>query len=523
MSDTQPKRKSGRTPEQQAARDARKAAKKAAAEAAAAESAAAAKTQDDAASDAEEGGGDKRKRPVYDEEEMLEVDLKAGAPLSKAEMRAAKKRAKLGQAPVEKKADYEKKAKKLAEAEDDDEDGEAEAEGTGEARTRKKDKAAAPKEEKSEFSVWIGNMSFRTQPEALKSWIQTGITESGGEDDCITRVYLPKKAARGEFSENKGFAYVDFKTEEQMLLAIGLSERPLDGRRLLIKAGNDHKANPNARTPKTIPSGPGTASVGKQKHAESSTLFIGNLPFDTTEEELRDLIETNCADLIAEQEEAEAEAADEEDEEMDEEAREAAREKRAKEALTKGKRGSAKAGLIKTRVAQFEDTGRCKGFAFWDFKSPVYARAALMNKKNHFLRGHKLTLQYASQEATKRAGGKRNRDDARPGPAKFQRRERAPRYFENGDGEHASAPVPTSAPAHTDFKSEAAAQARIAAMVSGEGGGESGGGDERRDKRDKRGKKWESTGRPRPGAALMMAKREKVGIVESAGSKITFD
>ncbi|CAK9780297.1 unnamed protein product [Cutaneotrichosporon oleaginosum] len=473
MSDTQPKRKSGRTPEQQAARDARKAAKKAAAEAAAAESAAAAKTQDDAASDAEEGGGDKRKRPVYDEEEMLEVDLKAGAPLSKAEMRAAKKRAKLGQAPVEKKADYEKKAKKLAEAEDDDEDGEAEAEGTGEARTRKKDKAAAPKEEKSEFSVWIGNMSFRTQPEALKSWIQTGITESGGEDDCITRVYLPKKAARGEFSENKG--------------------------------------------------GPGTASVGKQKHAESSTLFIGNLPFDTTEEELRDLIETNCADLIAEQEEAEAEAADEEDEEMDEEAREAAREKRAKEALTKGKRGSAKAGLIKTRVAQFEDTGRCKGFAFWDFKSPVYARAALMNKKNHFLRGHKLTLQYASQEATKRAGGKRNRDDARPGPAKFQRRERAPRYFENGDGEHASAPVPTSAPAHTDFKSEAAAQARIAAMVSGEGGGESGGGDERRDKRDKRGKKWESTGRPRPGAALMMAKREKVGIVESAGSKITFD
>jgi hypothetical protein len=149
-----------------------------------------------------------------------------------------------------------------------------------------------------------------------------------------------------------------------MLLAIGLSERPLDGRRLLIKAGNDHKANPNARTPKTIPSGPGTAAVGKQKHAESSTLFIGNLPFDTTEEELRDLIETNCADLIAEQEEAEeaeAVAADEEDEEMDEEAREAAREKRAKEALTKGKRGSAKAGLIKTRVAQFEDTGRCKG------------------------------------------------------------------------------------------------------------------------------------------------------------------
>ncbi|BEJ15383.1 hypothetical protein CspHIS471_0411500 [Cutaneotrichosporon sp. HIS471] len=499
MSDGQPKRKSGRTAEQQAARDARKAAKKAAAEAAAADNGAAnAETNDENT----EEGGEKRKRPVYEDAEMLEVDLKAGVPLSKAEMRAAKKRVKLGQAPVEKKADYMKKAKKLAEDEEE--------EGEGEEGARRKEKAA-PKEEKSQFSVWIGNMSFRTQPDALKTWMQTGITESGGEDDCITRVYLPKKAARGEFSENKGFAYIDFKTEEQMLLAMGLSERPLDGRRLLIKAGNDHKANPNARTPKTIPSGPGTAAIGKQKHAESSTLFIGNLPFDVTEEELRELIEDNCADLIAEQEEAEPEqeeaepeqeeAEGEGDEEMDEEAREAAREKRAKETLTKGKRGSAKAGLIKTRVAQFEDTGRCKGFAFWDFKSPVHARAALMNKKNHFLRGSKLTLQYASQEATKRAGGKRKRDnDSRP--AKFQRRERPQRYFE-GNGDAESAPASAHAPARTDFKSEAAAQARIAAMVSG------GGEEERTDKRDKRGKKWESTGRPRPGAALMMAQREK--------------
>lgn len=40
---------------------------------------------------------------------------------------------------------------------------------------------------------------------------------------------------------------------------------------------------------------------------------------------------------------------------------------------------------------------------------------------------------------------------------------------------------------------------------------------------DKRGKKWESSGRPRPGAALAMAKRENVAIVEGAGQKITFD
>lgn len=167
-------------------------------------------------------------------------------------------------------------------------------------------------------------------------------------------------------------------------------------------------------------------------------------------------------------------------------------------------------------------------FAFWDFKSPVHARAALMNKKNHFLRGIKLTLQYASQEATKRAGGKRKRDSKDDRPGKRERQARTPRYFEGagavdngGDEGYEQRSAP---PAHTDFKSEAASQARIAAMVSGGGGGEEG---ERRrepsDKRDKRGKKWESTGRPRPGAALAMAKRENVGIVESSGSKITFD
>lgn len=41
--------------------------------------------------------------------------------------------------------------------------------------------------------------------------------------------------------------------------------------------------------------------------------------------------------------------------------------------------------------------------------------------------------------------------------------------------------------------------------------------------KDVRGKKWEAAGRKAPGAALAAAKREKVGIVEGTGSKITFD
>jgi hypothetical protein len=65
------------------------------------------------------------------------------------------------------------------------------------------------------------------------------------------------------------FAYVDLKTEALQSLAIGLSERPFDGRRLLIKAGNDHKANPDARTPKPSTSAPGNDRIlaqATQKH-----------------------------------------------------------------------------------------------------------------------------------------------------------------------------------------------------------------------------------------------------------------
>lgn len=190
---------------------------------------------------------------------------------------------------------------------------------------------------------------------------------------------------------------------------------------------------------------------------------------------------------------------------------------------------------------------KCFSFAFWDFKDPAHAKAALLNRKNHYLRGRRLVLQFASESATKRAGGRKGDGDkprgpGGPGGARGAPRPRPARYFESAGGEDGEGEGHSQAhggddeggyEAHsrgptgpTDYKSEAAAAARIAAMVSGGGGG----GDDSRggyggkpEKVDKRGKKWESTGRPRPGAALAMAQREKVGIVESAGTKVTFD
>lgn len=94
--------------------------------------------------------------------------------------------------------------------------------------------------------------------------------------------------------------------------------------------------------------------LAKQKHGESSTLFIGNLPFDCTEEELRDLVETNTQEVFVppkeDDEDDEGEGKDGEGEDGEE-----------KPAQATSSRAGIKSGLLKTRVGQFEDTGRCKG------------------------------------------------------------------------------------------------------------------------------------------------------------------
>lgn len=167
-------KKSGRTPEQQAARDARKAAKRAAeAEAegeVAAEVAVAAEVDEPLPSPA------KRKRGDDDNGDLLEIDLSAATPLSKAEARAARKKAKRG------------------DVDEDDDKPKAE-------KAEKK-----PKPPTKQNSIWIGNLSFRTTAESLKEFLENGVVELGGEADSVTRVNLPKKkGGHGSFAENKGW------------------------------------------------------------------------------------------------------------------------------------------------------------------------------------------------------------------------------------------------------------------------------------------------------------------------------
>ena len=174
------------------------------------------------------------------------------------------------------------------------------------------------------------------------------------------------------------FAYVDFATPELQKIAIDLSESFFEGRKLLIKSGrsrccggdarltvgDDHVVKPDAITPRPekakIRLEPGSAAIlKKQIHKESATLFVGNLPFDATEEALRDMIEENATEAsgsnaVATPVEAKTEIAGED---VDQEEEGESKEK----AEYIDKRGGKVAGLRKVRLGAFEDTGRCKG------------------------------------------------------------------------------------------------------------------------------------------------------------------
>lgn len=170
---------SDRTLEQKAARDSRKAAK------AAFTSIPHAESSSQARRSFPDPPTQKRRRDSDDLEE-LEVDLAAPEPLSKAEIRAARKKAKKGDGDAD---EISAKGADLAAA--------SEKEG-GEGVT-------SVKREKKRNSVWVGNLSFKTTPELLKEFVQRGIGESGGEaEGCVTRVNLPKKPGHGEFTGNRG-------------------------------------------------------------------------------------------------------------------------------------------------------------------------------------------------------------------------------------------------------------------------------------------------------------------------------
>jgi len=205
----------------------------------------------------------KRKRDTKPVPE-IEVDIEAPEPPSKKALRKAKKGKSTAKQP----------APKLV---------------TDDAASESDDAVPVveptPAAQRSEYGIWIGNLPWIASKADLQKFL-TGNTDI--DENSITRIHMPvptqptAEAARQRIKpQNKGFAYVDFSTESALVAALTLTEKLLSGRRVLIKNAKSYEGRPDPSKEE----GKSGSQTGKPP---SKRVFVGNLAFDTTNEELRE-------------------------------------------------------------------------------------------------------------------------------------------------------------------------------------------------------------------------------------------
>ncbi|OJJ43376.1 hypothetical protein ASPZODRAFT_28382 [Penicilliopsis zonata CBS 506.65] len=232
-----------------------------------------------------------KKRKLQDGPE-IEIDVSAPEPPSKKALRKAKKKG-----------------------------AETPADASSEEKTEVAATEAKPaKETRSDYGIWIGNLPFTTNKDDIRKFFTSNCSFS---DATITRIHLPKGAARNNVTQNRGFAYVDFATSKALKEAMGLSEQLILGRRVLIKDAKNFEGRPE----KSQEEGK-SAAASNSGNPPSKRIFVGNLGFDATKE----LIEEHFATCGT---------------------------------------------VSNVHVATFQDTGKCKGYAWVEFEDLAAAEAAV--------------------------------------------------------------------------------------------------------------------------------------------------
>lgn len=228
------------------------------------------------------------------------------------------------------------------------------------------------KSQSSDYGIWIGNLPFTLTRVDLFKWL---VESSGGmiKEENITRVNLPTQKGAGgsnkggaeEPKQNKGFAYVDFDSEAASVAAMSLTETLLHGRNVLIKNATSFEGRPQKGTTEAPSSNGKSTDPSKRKDA-SKKIFVGNLAFQVTEDDLRQHFD--------------------------------------------------KCGEIEwAKVATFEDTGKCKGFGWVKFKEVEAAEWAVKG----FAR---IKEEIETEDDFKESNGDEEAEDDEPKEKKFQTR-----------------------------------------------------------------------------------------------------
>ncbi|KAG0317439.1 hypothetical protein BG000_004553, partial [Podila horticola] len=148
----------------------------------------------------------------------------------------------------------------------------AEAEETPAAKKTKTEEAPAS------ATVFVGGLSWNVD----NDWLRTEFTECGEILDV--RVITDRDTQR-----SKGFAYVEFATAEGANAALALAGKDIDGRAIRVDL-SEARPKKEAGAAKSFNNAPtGDAS---------DTLFVGNLSFNATEDDLRGAF-AECGEIIS--------------------------------------------------------------------------------------------------------------------------------------------------------------------------------------------------------------------------------
>lgn len=290
-----------------------------------------------------------KKRKAEDE---IEIDLKSSIPLSKKQKRLLRR----GKVTLEElNAKYNIDPKSIEEYKEDAEkkkSGASEKDAQGEESTintptgdESGEVVKKKKKDENKYGVWIGNLSFDTTKDDLVRFFIAKTKDNEDEksrvtEQDITRLSMPRVAAKNSNAmKNKGFCYMFFKNVEQMKAVLELSESHLNGRNMLIKDSENYSGRPDKDD-----------LVAMSKNPPSRILFVGNLSFDVTDDLLRKHFQ-HCGDIV------------------------------------------------KIRMATFEDSGKCKGFAFIDFKNEEGSTNALKDKSCRKIAGRPLRMEHGEDRS----------------------------------------------------------------------------------------------------------------------------
>ncbi|KAK4991780.1 Nucleolar protein 13 [Elasticomyces elasticus] len=262
----------------------------------------------------------KRKREDKPENE-LEIDVNLPEPPSKKALRKAKKvkskpedSAALQTDAVHNDANVAPKAKSSVKT-------------TGDKLAKPSPANGVNPAARSEHGIWIGNLPWNANKDTLQAFLLEKVNLQVSD---ITRIHLPapdrvdpKRALK---PANRGFAYVDFTTPNAVQKAIAASETLFGGRPVLIKDAKSFAGRPEK--PATATTDGVKSAVNGSAKAPAKRIFVGNLGFDVTKETLEEHF--------------------------------------------------GQAGEVENiHMATFEDSGKCKGFAWITFAELEAAQAAV--------------------------------------------------------------------------------------------------------------------------------------------------